>query len=180
MSDKQQRILDKAKPVKLLILDVDGVLTDGKIVFGSGSSEMKSFNVRDGHGIVVFKEQGFHVAIITGRDSEAVTRRATELGITDVYQKCWDKVKAYEELKARYNLSNTECAYVGDDIVDIPLLLRVGFGITVGDGHPDAKAVSAYVTENYGGNGAVREVCELILKTKNLWDKIIGDLKKVS
>ncbi|QWR78849.1 HAD-IIIA family hydrolase [Candidatus Magnetomonas plexicatena] len=171
---------EKAKPIKLLILDVDGVLTDGSIAFDGSGIEMKTFNVRDGHGIVLLKDHSIHVAIITGRASEAVTRRAKELGITDVYQKCWDKVKPYEELKTKYNLTDSECAYVGDDIVDIPLLIRVGFSVTVNDGHSEAKAVSSYVTELSGGKGAAREVCELILKAKGLWDTIISDLNKTT
>ncbi|MEO5358695.1 MAG: HAD-IIIA family hydrolase [Nitrospirae bacterium YQR-1] len=176
MSAEYETISDKARPVRLLILDVDGVLTDGKITFDGDGREIKSFNVRDGHGIVLFREMVGHVAIITGRVSEAVLKRAKELGINDVYQKCKDKVKPYEELKAKYNLRDEECAYVGDDIVDIPLLRRVGFSVTVCDGAAEAMAVSSYVTGSTGGNGAVREVCEVILKAKGLWDKIIAAL----
>jgi len=156
--------------VKLLILDVDGVLTDGRIILDNDGNEFKSFHVRDGHGIKMLVKAGIHVAIITGRYSKVVERRAQELGITDVFQRCHVKTVALDQLVGKYGLTTREVAYVGDDVVDVPILKKVGIPIVVHDAADEAKEYAAIVTKNRGGNGAVREICDFLLKAKGLWE----------
>lgn len=168
-----------AKDIKILILDVDGVLTDGSIILDNNDNELKCFHVRDGHGIKMLLRHDIVVALITGRYSEVVKRRAKELGIKDVFQKCYDKTKAYNKLIKKYAVENHQIAYVGDDIVDIPLLKKCGFPITVSDADEHVKSFVKMVTKNRGGRGAVREVCDLILKAKNLWENIISEYSKI-
>lgn len=164
-----------AKDIKLLILDVDGVLTDGTIVLDGDGNEFKSFHVRDGYGIKMLMKAGVKVAIITGRYSKVVERRAQELGITDVFQNYHDKRVAYNHLLEKYSVSEREVASIGDDITDIPLIKRSGFSVAVSDAADEVKSASMMVTKNRGGRGAVREVCEFILKAKGLWQGIIDD-----
>ncbi len=166
-------VSEAARKVKLLILDVDGVLTDGGIILDNEGNELKSFHVRDGHGIRLLIRNGVDVAIITGRRSRVVERRADELGIKEIYQNCFDKVAAYERIKEKLGLHDEEIAYVGDDVVDIPLFRRVGLPVTVADAAGDVKPFAMHVTTNRGGRGAVREITDLILKAKGLWEGII-------
>ncbi len=170
-----EELFSRIRKIKFLILDVDGVLTNGGIILDNEGNEFKSFHVRDGHGIKMLIRQGINVAIITGRHSKVVERRSHELGIKEVYQKCYDKRVAYREIKNKYGLSDEEIAFVGDDIVDIPILVRAGFSAVVADAESDAKRFAHYITEKRGGHGAVREVTDLILKAKGLWEKIIDD-----
>ena len=163
-----------ARGIKLLILDVDGVLTDGSIVLDNEGNELKSFHVRDGHGIKLLIRHGIEVAIITGRVSRVVQRRAQELGIKKVYQKCYDKVVAYEEIKESLSVKDDEIAYMGDDIVDIPVMKRVALPVAVADAHEDAKRYAILVTKNRGGRGAVRELAEVILKAKGHWEDVLS------
>jgi 3-deoxy-D-manno-octulosonate 8-phosphate phosphatase (KDO 8-P phosphatase) len=169
----KKRLLGIARHVKLIILDVDGVLTDGSIILDNEGNEFKSFHVRDGHGIKMLIRAGIMVAMITGRYSKVVERRAHELGITEVYQKCHDKRVAYRHLIEKYFLDPKEVAYIGDDIVDLPLLKVSGFSVSVSDAAGEAKNASIMVTKNKGGRGAVREVCDFILKAKGLWEGIV-------
>ncbi len=171
-------ILEAAGKIKLLILDVDGVLTDGGIILDNEGNELKSFHVRDGHGIKLLIRKGVDVAIITGRHSRVVERRAHELGVKEIHQKCFNKVIAYEEIKGKFALQDEEIAYIGDDVVDIPLLRRVGLPVTVADASEDVRAFSMIVTKNRGGRGAVREITDLILKAKGFWEGIINDYIK--
>ena len=167
----EERALQKAaKRVRLLILDVDGVLTDGRIVLDNEGNEFKSFHVRDGHGIKMLVKAGIHVAIITGRYSKVVERRAQELGIADVFQRCYAKTAALEHLMEKYGLSEEEVAYMGDDVVDVPVLKRVGMPVAVSDATDEAKDYAAVITKNRGGGGAVREICDFLLKAKGLWE----------
>jgi 3-deoxy-D-manno-octulosonate 8-phosphate phosphatase (KDO 8-P phosphatase) len=168
----KQKILTAAKKIKLLILDVDGVLTDGSIILDNHGNELKSFHVRDGHGIKMLMNAGIYVALITGRQSKVVEKRANELGIRDVFQKCHDKTIAYDELARRYSLDDSEIAYLGDDIVDIPVLKKSGLPVVVADADETAKNFALMVTAKEGGRGAVREVCELLLKAKGLWEDL--------
>ncbi len=168
-------ILKAAKNIKLVILDVDGVLTDGSIILDNEGNEFKSFHVRDGHGIKMLIKAGFKIAMITGRYSKVVERRARELGITDVYQKCFDKTVAYRHLVEKYSVSSVEVAYIGDDIVDLPLLHKSGFSVAVSDAEEEAKKAAMMITKNKGGRGAVREVCDFLLKAKGLWEGIIDE-----
>lgn len=169
---------ETVRRIRLLILDVDGVLTDGSIILDNEGNEFKAFHVRDGHGIKMLIRAGYLVAIITGRQSKIVERRAHELGITEVYQKCFNKSEAYRRIKAKYAVADEEVAYIGDDIVDVPLLRKVGLPIAVADAATEAKAAARLVTTHQGGRGAVREVCDLILKTTGKWDELVNDYNK--
>lgn len=168
-------LAEAAGKTRLLILDVDGVLTDGSIILDNEGNEYKSFHVRDGHGIKMLIHAGIGVAIITGRFSKVVERRALELGITEVRQKCMDKRAAYAELAEKYSLSDEEIAYVGDDIVDAPVMAMAGLPITVSDADEEIKKYALHVTRNRGGRGAVREISDLILKSQGLWKKIVDE-----
>ncbi|NJD56230.1 MAG: HAD-IIIA family hydrolase [Nitrospirae bacterium] len=159
----------RARGIKMLILDVDGVLTDGSIILDDNGNEYKAFHVRDGHGIKMLHKAGVNVAIITGRHSKVVERRAQELGITEVFQKCLDKRVAYAQLLKQYSLKNAEVAYIGDDIIDAPIMSLVGLPVAVADAADEARKFALMVTKNRGGRGAVREVTDFILKAKGLW-----------
>ena len=165
-------IVKIAGNIKLLILDVDGVLTDGGIILDSGTNELKVFHVRDGHGLVMLRKAGFKVAIITGRNSRTVDRRARELGITEVCQNCRSKLDAYEKLLEKFGFADKEVAFIGDDVTDIPLLNRVGLPVTVADAVEEAKEAALFITSSNGGRGAVREVCDLILKANGKWSEV--------
>lgn len=169
----KKKLLGIARHIKLIILDVDGVLTDGGIILDNKENEFKSFHVRDGHGIKMLIRAGITVAMITGRYSKVVERRAHELGITEVFQKCHDKRIAYRQLIEKYSLDSKEVAYIGDDIVDLPLLKGSGFSVAVADADEEAKNAAMMITKNKGGRGAVREVCDFILKAKGLWEGIV-------
>jgi 3-deoxy-D-manno-octulosonate 8-phosphate phosphatase (KDO 8-P phosphatase) len=156
-------IQTRLSKIKLLLLDVDGVLTDGKIYLGDHGEEIKSFHVRDGSALVRWQEEGLKVALISGRVSGSVERRARELGISEVYQGISDKLPIIEELMKRYSCGEEETAYIGDDRTDLPVFQRVGFAIAVADAHPAALKSADYQTASRGGEGAVMEVIELIL-----------------
>lgn len=164
-----------ARDIKLLILDVDGVLTDGSIILDNGNNEYKAFHVRDGHGIRMLIHAGIKVAIITGRYSKVVERRAHELGITDVFQKCLKKKATYAQLLKQHALKDHEVAYVGDDIIDAPIMAVVGLPIAVVDAADEAKKYALMITKNRGGRGAVREITDFILKAKGLWKRIFDE-----
>jgi 3-deoxy-D-manno-octulosonate 8-phosphate phosphatase (KDO 8-P phosphatase) len=166
-------VQERAAKVKLLVLDVDGVLTDGRIIMDHKGREIKAFNVRDGHGLRLLKEAGIEVAILTGRSSPVVQKRADDLGILWVRQGIHDKVGAYQEIARKMGITDDEACFIGDDLVDIPLLKRVGIPIVVGDGAPEAKRFARYVTQSSGGKGAVREVCDLLLQTQGKWEAVL-------
>lgn len=173
MSDSiMEELIFRIKPIRTLLLDVDGVLTDGTIIIDSEGKESKHFNVKDGHLLSLFIKQGYEVFIISGRFSRAVDLRATELGITEVHQGVRDKVAVFEEIMERKGLSAEQVAFIGDDLVDVPLLKRVGFAVAVADAVDIVKTCVHYVTKQGGGRGAVREVCELILKGQGKWELI--------
>ena len=171
MIEADQDIIDRARKIKLLILDCDGVLTDGRITMLPGSDETKTFDVKDGHGIVMAQRAGLRIAIISGRKSSVVRARATELGVAHLYEMAWVKMEPYEKLLAEEGLTDEEVCYVGDDVVDIPLLRRAGLGVAVADAVEETKDHSHIVTEREGGRGAVREVIEFILKAQDKWDE---------
>ena len=150
-------------PVRLLILDVDGVLTDGRLHYGARGEVLKSFHVRDGHGIRALHEAGVEIAVISGRRSAAVARRCRELGIRHLIQGADDKLAAFAKLARRLNVQPVECACIGDDVPDIPLLRSVGLSYAVADAHPAAKRAARYATSLGGGAGAVREVCDQLV-----------------
>lgn len=163
-------ILEKAKNIELIILDVDGVMTDGSLFFGDDGQQYKAFNSLDGHGIRMVQECGFAIAIITGRQSEVVNHRMNDLGVTTIYQGYRDKTPAYDQLIKDTCLSDDQIAYVGDDVVDLPVMSRVGLPIAVQNAHPYVKQHAEWVTEASGGRGAVREVCEMMIRSKGLLD----------
>jgi 3-deoxy-D-manno-octulosonate 8-phosphate phosphatase (KDO 8-P phosphatase) len=164
-------INQRAADIKLAVFDVDGVLTDGTLLFGDDGQEYKGFNVRDGHGLRMLQHYGVQIAIITGRDSKVVARRMAELGIVHVLQGHREKLSAFEQLLNRLIMTATDCAYVGDDVVDIPILRRVRLAITVQDAHPLVKPYVHWITSCLGGRGAVREVCELLLHAQDKLDE---------
>jgi len=177
MHEKMKKVSPKklikiAGKIKLLILDVDGVLTDGSIILDNKNNEFKMFHVRDGHGIKMLIQSGIQVALITGRDSHVVLRRAQELGIKEIFQKCHDKTTAYRQLAKKYALHDSEIAYIGDDIVDIPVLRICGLPVTIAD--DEVKSFTIMVTKKEGGKGAVRQVCDLLLKAQGFWEDIIN------
>ena len=163
---------EKAKRVRLFLVDVDGVLTDGGIVYDGGGREIKRFHVRDGHGIKLLQRAGVEVGIITGRTSEVVALRARELGISLVRQGAWDKVAVWREILAEKGISPAETAYVGDDIVDVPLMRRVGFAATVADAEGYVREAADFVSARSGGQGAVREIIEFLLRSSGAWEKV--------
>lgn len=166
-----EELLKKIRPISLLILDVDGVLTDGRIIMNDTGQETKHFDVKDGHGLKILMRQGIDVVFLTGRRSEVVEHRARDLKVGEVHQGIWNKVEAFEEIIRRRNLNRNQVAYVGDDIVDIALLKSVGFSVAVADASEDVKRNVDYVAKKNGGRGAVREVCEIILKAQGKWDE---------
>lgn len=166
-------VIRKVKSVTLLILDVDGVMTDGRIIMDDKGRETKNFNVKDGHGIKMLIRYGIDVVILTGRRSRVVDYRAKDLGIAEIYQGIHDKVSIFNEIIRNRTLSSESVAFIGDDIVDIPLLKRVGFAVAVADATEEVKKSVHYVTRNIGGNGAVREICDLILQYQGMWKDVL-------
>jgi 3-deoxy-D-manno-octulosonate 8-phosphate phosphatase (KDO 8-P phosphatase) len=160
-------LIDRARDVRLLVLDVDGVLTDGRLYFSARGEELKVFHVRDGAGIVQLLKSGVQIAVISGRESRAVEKRTSELGITWLRQGVSDKLHALNDLLAILNLGPQAVACVGDDSPDIPLFATARLAIAVADAHPDVIARAHHVTTHLGGQGAVREVCDLIMKAQS-------------
>jgi len=171
----RQAALERAKGVKLLLLDVDGVLTDGSITYTDQGDEIKSFNAKDGFGLNILQKIGVEVGIITARSSGALERRLQDLKLKHLYQGVRHKLKAYNEILAELGLKPFEVAYMGDDWLDLPILSRVGLAVTVADGVSEVKDVSHFVTENSGGHGAVRELCDLIIEAKGEHQKILAE-----
>jgi 3-deoxy-D-manno-octulosonate 8-phosphate phosphatase (KDO 8-P phosphatase) len=166
-------LLERARKTRLLIMDVDGVLTDGRIIQDGHGHELKVFDVKDGHGIVMAHRAKLRTALLSGRESETITRRAEELGIELVFQKIWNKLEVYEKILVDTELTHDEVAYIGDDLIDIPLLRRVGLAVAVADAVDEVKAAAHLITQRPGGQGAVREVIELILRAQDHWDSLI-------
>lgn len=169
-----QDILEKAANIKLVIFDVDGVLTDSSLFIGDDGQEYKAFNSKDGHGMRMLQDGGVEIAIITGRVSNVVEHRMRDLGIKRVYQGKREKLPAYEELLKDVQLTHEEVAYVGDDVVDLPVMCKVGLAICVQDAHPLVKRHAHWITERAGGKGAGRDVCELILEARGKLDDMLA------
>ncbi len=165
----------RAKKISLLILDVDGVLTDGQLLFSDQGEAMKVFNTQDGLGISAANQAGLKTAIITGRETEMVRRRGAELNITDVFQGAKDKLQAYHQLLHKYSLQPDQVAYIGDDINDLAVMTRVGLACAVANAVADVKKRAHFITTRQGGQGAVREVIELILRSQGKWETIVND-----
>ncbi len=163
-------VFASAKNIRLLICDVDGVFSDGLIYMGNNGEELKTFHTRDGYGIKSLMKAGVEVAIITGRSSQIVTNRMNTLGIKLVYQGQDNKIKAYQDICAKVGIPASQTAYIGDDLIDWPVMEQVALGVCVADGHPLLAKRADYVTHIKGGHGAVREVCDLILEARDELD----------
>ena len=166
----------RARNIRMIILDVDGTMTDGAINIGDRGELFKTFYCKDGMGIALWHHVGFKTAIITGRKSEIVKNRAEELRIESVTQGVVDKRKAYADLKEKYNISDKDIAYIGDDLNDLPVLKKAGLAIAVGDATDEVKSRVHMVTEKRGGHGAIREAIEFILKAQGRWDALMDEL----
>lgn len=167
-------LTERARAVRLLVLDVDGVLTDGTLYFGESAEEIKGFNIRDGHGIRMLAQAGIRSAIITGRRARAVERRAANLGIDLLIQGVDDKRAAFERLCGEAGIGPAACAAIGDDVLDLPILRRVALAASVPEAPQYVRAHVHYVTATGGGRGAVRELAELILREQGLLDGLLA------
>jgi 3-deoxy-D-manno-octulosonate 8-phosphate phosphatase (KDO 8-P phosphatase) len=167
----QPTLAERCRGVELLVLDVDGVMTEGGIVYGTGGMEIKRFHVRDGSGLKLWKQAGKRSAVITGRSSPLVDVRAAELGVEFVFQGASDKLSVYNRLLAEIKLPPSAVCYVGDDLPDLACLQNCGLAAVAGDGCREARAAAHYVTRTPGGGGAVREVIELILRCQGEWGR---------
>jgi 3-deoxy-D-manno-octulosonate 8-phosphate phosphatase (KDO 8-P phosphatase) len=165
-----QTLLKKAKQIRYLLLDVDGVMTNGMLLFDENGKELKAFSIYDGHGIVLLRGVDIGVGLLSGRTSPVVTWRAKELRIEDVYQGVLDKITAYETLLKKRQLQDEEVAYVGDDLIDLPILRKVGLSVAVANAIDSVKKEVDWVTRRRGGEGAVREVIDFILSAKTKED----------
>jgi len=168
-------IHERASRIKLLLMDCDGVLTDGRVWLFENGEEQKGFHTRDGLGIELWHRAGLKSGIISGRNSSAVERRAQGLGMAFVVQGVTEKVQAFTQTVTQAGVTNEEVAFIGDDLNDIPLMMRSGFGVAVADAAVEARERAHYVTKLNGGQGAVREVIELILKAQGRWDALTAD-----
>ena len=159
----------RAARVRLMIFDVDGILTDGGLLYGADGEQLKRFNALDGHGIKQLQQSGVATAIISARQSAIVSRRAGDLGIAHVQQGVHDKHAAFVRLLAQLGLAPDACGFIGDDVIDLPILSQVGFAVSVPNGHPDVRSRVHYVTQASGGHGAAREICDLIMQAQNTY-----------
>lgn len=170
---QQDACLSAAREIKLLLLDVDGVLTDGRLLFSNSGEELKAFSTLDGHGIKMLIKSGIQVGIITGRTSKLVERRARDLGIEILVQGREDKLVALDEILAGNNIHKAAICYVGDDFPDLAVMHAVGLSASVPNGHPDVKSAANLITERRGGEGAVREVADYLLKAQGLYQALL-------
>ena len=165
----------RAAQVTMLVLDVDGVLSDGRIIYSEQGDELKCFDVQDGCGLMLWHRAGFKSAIITARKTKLLLRRATELHVDYLAQQALKKLPAYERLLRRYRLAPEQVCVIGDDVMELPILRRAGLAVAVSNAVDEVKALAHYVTQRPGGRGAVREVVDLILKSKGLWDNVLSN-----
>ena len=165
--DVNADVIERAKKIRLVIFDVDGVLTDSSLFIGDDGQEYKAFNSRDGHGLKMLIRSGVDIGIITGRTSKVVEHRVHDLGIKHIYQGCHDKLPVYEKMISKLGLSPEETAFVGDDVVDLPIMLKTGLAVSVNDGHHLVKHYCHWSTPANGGRGAAREICEMIMHAQN-------------
>ena len=175
MLGASSEVLARAAKVKLVVFDVDGVLTDGRLLLGDNGVEYKAFHSRDGHGMKMLASTGVELAIITGRHSQLVAERMASLGITHVHQGHASKLPVFERLIADLELSDDEAAYVGDDVVDLGIMARVGFAVAVANAHPLALEKAHWHTQSDGGRGAAREVCDLIMHAQGTLEGVHRD-----
>ncbi len=168
-----REIIEKAKKLKLLILDVDGVLTDGRLFFDDQGKEYKCFHARDGHGIKLLRQTGVEVAVISGRQSNSVALRMKSLGVETVYQGHENKIAAFNEIVKKMSIEPEQIAHVGDDLLDLPIMTRVGLSIAVNDANHFVKENADWCTQTQGGLGAVREVCDFIMQAQGTFDSVL-------
>jgi 3-deoxy-D-manno-octulosonate 8-phosphate phosphatase (KDO 8-P phosphatase) len=173
-----KHLIEKAKKIRLAIFDVDGVLTSGKLFYGPSGHELKTFHVHDGQGLKFLQKTGVEIAIITAKKSEIITQRMSDLEIKFVYQGNGDKLPAYEDLKQKLKLNDDEISYVGDDLPDLPVICRVGLGITVPNAPKIMHDYAHWVTTAKGGKGAVREVCDFIMQSQGTYQTILDGYAK--
>ena len=169
----QNAAYDKASRVRLMVFDVDGILTDGKLLFGPEGEIIKVFHVLDGQGFRLLEKAGIKVAIITARQSPMVQKRAEDLGVEHVYMGAHDKRRAFSALLEKTGFTPADCGYIGDDLIDLPVLLQVGFSASVPNAHSEVRNRVDYVTHTEGGYGAAREICDLILKAQGKYQAIM-------
>jgi len=169
-----EEAIARARRVRLMVFDVDGVLTDGSLHFGADGELIKTFNVLDGHGIKLLQQSGVATAIISARQSALVARRAADLGITHVQQGVHDKLSGYQALLAECGVEAEASGFIGDDVIDLPVLTRVGFAASVPNGHPEVRSRVHYVTTASGGRGAVRELCDFILRAQGNYEAALA------
>jgi len=174
---KHLELVDRARKIELLLLDVDGVLTDGSVIYADDGSETKRFHVRDGSGLKLWRNAGKRAAILSGRQSAAVVRRAQELDIDPLYQGRSDKLLAFGELLAALGLRPDQVCAIGDDLPDLPVLVRSGLAVAVADACPEVRQAAHYVTALPGGCGAVRDAIEWLLKTRGEWDGLVENYR---
>ena len=165
---------ERAGRVKLMIFDVDGVLTDGGLRYGPDGELFKTFNALDGHGIKLLQQFGVKAAIISARNSPVVAKRAADLGIAVLMQGVHDKRRAFEQVLSELNIAAADCGFMGDDVIDLPVMTRVAFAVSVPNGHPEVRARAHYVSEARGGQGAVREVCDFILHAQGNYEAALA------
>ena len=168
-------ILEKASQIRLVIFDVDGVLTDGSLFIGDNGEEYKAFFSKDGLGMKMLQDTGVEIAVITARTSQVVLHRMQSLGIKHIYQGQLKKLPAFEQILKEINISSEQAAYVGDDVIDLPVMRKAGLAIAVQDAHPVAKQHAHWQTPSNGGRGAARDVCELIMEAQNT---LVGQIEK--
>jgi len=168
---------ERAKRIRLLLIDVDGVLTDGRIIYGNAGLEVLAFHVRDGLALKLAQQAGITVGLLSGRKSEALLRRAEELGVGEVHCGLEDKTYVYRQLLMRHRLTDAEVAYIGDDLPDLPLLRQVGLAIAVADAPVEVRRAAHLVTALRGGKGAVREAVECLLKSQGVWNRLCADFR---
>ena len=164
-------IEERAKKIKLLILDVDGVLTDGRIVYDNFGDELKFFNVTDGLGVYLLRKAGIKTVIITAKKTRAVVKRARDMHVAAVYSNHY-KLKVYQKVIKKFRVKDEQVCFMGDDLLDIPIIKRAGLAVTPPNGVEEARNISHYTTKKHGGKGAVRELIEIILKSQGLWEKV--------
>lgn len=174
----EEEIKERAKKIKLLIVDIDGVMTDGSIIYGNYGDELKIFNVLDGFGMVLLKRAGIKTVIATGKKSRIVKMRAKELKVNALFQNCTDKLMVFEKILKRFKISAEEACFIGDDLIDISVLKRAGLSVCVPNACEDVKNFCHLITAKTGGKGAVREICELLIKSQNKWDALTGKYHK--
>ena len=166
-------VINKAKKIKLLLLDVDGVLTDGRIIYDSGGRDMKFFDVHDGLGVTLLKKAGIPTILVTAKGSGAIKPRARDMKVDEVFADITPKLKVLDKVVEKYGVTYSEVCFVGDDLVDLCVLKRVGFPVAVSNAASEIKQAAVYVTRKAGGRGAVREVAELLLKSQSKWSRML-------